>query len=351
MKKKYCLILLALSTLFACETDFLVNAPWKETAVVYGLLDQTVDTQRVVIYKAFLGQESAYTMAQQADSFYYDKDQLEVFLFGLNSDGDTMQTIEMEYQLTNSRFNSGFDTIFSTEYSVEYISLEPLDQAYTYHLYVHNLVSDYELRASTKLIQSLDINQGFTDELKFFKNNEYRTHKLRWTSSRNGKIYKPFMRFYYYEKNTLTGEVVRKYIDKSFPQMYSQSTSGNQDMEIGITGESFYYFVKNSIDSDLITLRINAKQLEDGFVGYDYWEGGIDFRFLVGGESIAQYIEINNLPSVIFQDPPTYTNIENGKGVFSSRLNAVSVGKYLDIASLTELANGDLTQELNFVEP
>ena len=78
---------------------------------------------------------------------------------------------------------------------------------------------------------------------------------------------------------------------------------------------------------------------------------GIDFYFLVGGEAIAQYIEINNLPSVIFQDPPTYTNIENGRGVFSSRLNAESIGKFLDIPTLNELANGDVTENLNFIEP
>ena len=351
MKKSYCLILFIFTILFACETDFDVNAPWKETAVVYGLLDQTVDTQRIVIYKAFLGQESAYTMAQEADSFHYSKDELEVFLYGISNEGDTMQTIEMEYRLANKRLNLGFDTIFSTEYSVEYITDEPLDQSYTYHLYVHNIVTDYELRSSTKLIEPLDINEGFTDEIKFFKNNEYRTHKLKWNSSRNGSIYKPFMRFYYYEKNTLTSDVVRKYIDKSFPQMYSQSASGNQDMEIGITGESFYYFVKNSIETEINTLRINAKQLEDGLIGYDYWQGGIDFLFIVGGESVAQYIQINNLPSVIFQDPPTYTNIENGRGIFSARLHAQSNGKYLDITTLTELANGELTADLNFLEP
>jgi hypothetical protein len=351
MKKSYYLCLLVFATLFACETDFEVNAPWKETAVIYGLLDQTVDTQRVIIYKAFLGQESAYTMAQEADSFYYAKDDLEVFLYGLDNDGDTLQEIELEYQITNNRFNTGFDTIFSTEYSVEYITSEPLNQSLTYHLHVHNVVSDYVARSSTKLIEPLDINEGFTDEIKFFKNNEYRTHRLRWTSSKYGKIYKPFMRFYYYEKNVLTNEVVRKFKDLSFPQMYSQSAGGNQSMELAITGDNFYYFVKNSVEENLNVLRVNAKDLEDGFVEYDYWQGGIDFRFLVGGEAISQYIEINNLPSVIFQDPPTYSNIENGRGVFSSRLQAESVGKYLDVPSLTELANGEVTDELNFIEP
>ena len=351
MYKTYFLFLLALFSLLACETDFDVNASWKETPVVYGLLDQTLDTQRIIIYKSFLGQESAYTMSQQADSFYYNENDLDVFLYGLDNNGDTLQQIELEYQITNSRFNSGFDTIFSTEYSVEYITTESLNQSLTYHLYVHNLTSNYVARSTTNLIQPLEINPGFTDEITFFKNGEYRTHKLRWTSSTFGKIYKPFMRFYYYEKNILTNEVVRKHNDLSFPQMFSQSISGNQNMELAITGENFYYFIKNSIDENLDVIRINAKGLEDGLVDYDYWVGGIDFYFLVGGEAISKYIEINNLPSVIFQDPPTYTNIENGIGIFSSRLNAQSIGKYLDIQTLTELSNGPITSELNFIEP
>jgi len=351
MKKSYLLFFLVVAFLTACETDFEVNAPWKETAVIYGLLDQTVDTQKVIIYKAFLGQESAYTMAQEADSFYYAEGQLDVFLYGLNSNEDTVQTITLDYNLSNNRFSTGFDTIFSSEYSVEYITTEPLDQSLVYHLYVHNIESGYEARSSTALIEPLDINRGFTDEIKFFKNNEYRNHRLQWESSKNGKIYRPFLRFYYYEKNVLTGEVVRKYIDKAYSQMYSSNASGGSDMELYITGESFYFFVKNSIATNENVLRINAKSLEDGFVEYDYWQGGIDFLFLVGGVDIAQYIEINNLPSLLFQDPPSFTNIENGRGVFSSRLHAQQTGKYLDIVSLTELSNGDLTNELNFLEP
>ena len=351
MKKSYFLSLLVGIILMSCETDFEVNAPWKETAIVYGLLDQTVDTQRIVVYKAFLGQESAFTMAQEPDSFFYADGQLDVFLFGINDLNDTVQSIELEYYLTNSRFNSGFDTIFSTEYSVEYITTQTLDPSLTYHLFIHNKESGYQARSSTKLIQPLEINSGFTDEIKFFKNNEYRRHKLQWKSSKYAKIYRPYLRFYYYEKNIITGQVNRKFIDKAFSQMYSTSTSGGSDMELYITGESFYFFILNTLKEDLNVLRINAKELEDGIEEYDYWVGGIDFLFLLGGEDIAQYIEINNLPGILFQDPPTFTNIENGRGVFSSRLHAEQLGKRLDIPSLEELANGDLTSSLNFIEP
>lgn len=351
MKTKYIFILLVAILFFSCETDFEVNAPWKETAIVYGLLDQTVDTQRVVIYKSFLGQQSAYDMAKEVDSFYYAENELDVFLYGVNGDGDTLQRIPLQYRITDSRMNMGFDTIFSTEYSVEYISTEPLNQSYTYHLLIHNIQSGYQARAQTNLIEPLEINPGFTDEIKFYKNDDYRNHKLSWSSSKHGKIYMPFIRFYYYEKDLTTGQVQRKHIDKQYSQMYAPNSSGGSDMELYISGESFYFFVNNSIEVNPSVQRINAKELEDGFPEYDYWIGGVDFLFLVGGNDIAQYIEINNLPSVVFQDPPTYTNIENGRGVFSSRLNAQQIGKSLDIASLIHLANSELTNELNFIEP
>ena len=351
MKSNYFFLLFVAFILISCETDFEVNAPWKETAVVYGLLDQSVDTQRVVIYKTFLGQQSAYDMAQEADSFYYAENELDVFLYALNQDGDTLQSIPMQYQLTDSRKTMGFDTIFSTEYSVEYITVETLDESLTYHLHIHNTESGYEARAKTNLIEPLDINPGFTDEIKFYKNNDYRRHKLSWSSSKHGKIYMPFMRFYYFEKDLSSGQVNRFHIDKQYPQMYSPNTSGGTDMELYISGESFYFFITNSISENSQVLRINAKELEDGFPEYDYWFGGIDFLFLVGGKDIAQYIEINNLPTVLFQDPPSFTNIENGRGVFSSRLHAQQTGKSLDVASLIFLANGELTDQLNFIEP
>ena len=348
MKSNYFFLLFVAFILISCETDFEVNAPWKETAVVYGLLDQSVDTQRVVIYKTFLGQQSAYDMAQEADSFYYAENELDVFLYALNQDGDTLQSIPMQYQLTDSRKTMGFDTIFSTDYSVEYITVETLDESLTYHLHIHNTESGYEARAKTNLIEPLDINPGFTDEIKFYKNNDYRRHKLSWSSSKHGKIYMPFMRFYYFEKDLSSGQVNRFHIDKQYPQMYSPNTSGGTDMELYISGESFYFFITNSI-SRTPSSKNKCKELE--MVFQNTIIGLVELTlFLVGGKDIAQYIEINNLPTVLFQDPPFYQHRERAR-CFSSRLHAQQTGKSLDVASLIFLANGELTDQLNFIEP
>lgn len=346
MKQIVMTFLLVGVLLSACETDFEVNAPWQETTIVYGLLDQSIDTQEVVIYKAFLGPENAYVMANNPDSIFYEESELQVYLFGL--DGvDTMQKIPLTYTLTDDRENG----IFSTDYSVVYATTEQLDVSLHYHLWVHNIKTGNIVTSNTKLIEPLDISFGFTNEVTFYKNGEYRDYYLRWESSKNGLVYQPGLRFYYYEKDLNTGVVERNYKDWVFSEISANSTNGGGDMEIKINGQSFYYFVKNSIETNNQVQRINAKELEDGFPESDYWNGGVDFTFVVGGEEVAQYIGINNLPNLVFQDAPTYTNIENGVGVFSSRLHAIQEGKELDFLSLKELSTGDITEELNFLHP
>ena len=65
----------------ACETDFEVNADWKEVMVVYGLLDQSQTQQYIKINKAYLGEGDAMQMATVADSVNYNPEDLEVKIY------------------------------------------------------------------------------------------------------------------------------------------------------------------------------------------------------------------------------------------------------------------------------
>ena len=239
---------------------------------------KSLDTQKVVIYKAFLGEESAFQMAQQIDSIYYQEDEIIVSLFGIDGE-DTLQFINLNYFVNDNRE----DGIFNNDYTIQYITTEQLNHNLDYHLEIRNVETGNIVKSQTKLISPLEINPGFTDEITFFRNNEYRNFKLKWESSSYARLYKPFLRFYYYEKNIDTGELEFKYIEKSFPQILTSNAQAGLDMEISITGESFYYFIKNTLEENTNLLRINAKELEDGLTDYEFWKGGIDFRFLVGG--------------------------------------------------------------------
>ena len=76
------IFLLVFSMVFmACETDFDVNANWKEVTVVYGLLDQSEQEQYIKINKAYLGEGDALQLATIADSVNYDPSDLEVKIY------------------------------------------------------------------------------------------------------------------------------------------------------------------------------------------------------------------------------------------------------------------------------
>ena len=55
MRFIYWISLTILIIFSSCETDFELNAPYKTIPVVYGLLDQSLDTQFIKINKSFLG--------------------------------------------------------------------------------------------------------------------------------------------------------------------------------------------------------------------------------------------------------------------------------------------------------
>ena len=69
----------------ACETDFEVNANWKEVTVVYGILDQSQQQQYIKINKAYLGEGDALQMASVADSINYNHEDLEVKIIKVNN--------------------------------------------------------------------------------------------------------------------------------------------------------------------------------------------------------------------------------------------------------------------------
>ena len=67
--------------------------------------------------------------------------------------------------------------------------------------------------------------------------------------------------------------------------------------------------------------------------------------------SKAEYDYGNEILDLKFNDGKTYSYIGVSTNTFLSMKYAESIGKFLDIQTLTELSNGELTSELNFIEP
>ena len=73
MKNLFWTITLIVGLFSSCETDFELNAPYKTIPVVYGLLDQSLDTQFVKINKSYLANENNanFTTINDCTQFEY----------------------------------------------------------------------------------------------------------------------------------------------------------------------------------------------------------------------------------------------------------------------------------------
>jgi len=87
---RYAIGLVALLTVFSsCKTDFSLTGDYEEKPLIYGLLDPNESVQLFRIQKAFLGEESAFIMAQSPDSSYFKYEDLFVELVEYNGANET----------------------------------------------------------------------------------------------------------------------------------------------------------------------------------------------------------------------------------------------------------------------
>ena len=106
----------------ACETDFEVNANWKEVTVVYGLLDQSQQQQYIKINKAYLGEGDALQMASVADSINYNPVDLVVKIYKVK-DGTFGSVDTIGFVTLYDTILEKEEGLFSTDENIIYTTL------------------------------------------------------------------------------------------------------------------------------------------------------------------------------------------------------------------------------------
>ena len=117
MKKITLIVSLLYLFLISCNSDIEVITDWKETNVIYGLLDASKDTQYVKINKVFLGEGDAYEMAQFPDSINLNPSEMLVYLHKINFQ-DTILSVILDTTLMtkDSLQSNGSDRGFFIDY-------------------------------------------------------------------------------------------------------------------------------------------------------------------------------------------------------------------------------------------
>lgn len=320
------LFLLGLS---GCSTDFELEAPWQDVPVIYGFLSLQDTAHYLRIEKAFLEPGgNAQQIAGIADSSYYGPE-AQVFLEKVN----TGQRYELQRVDAS---NEGYPRIAG-----------PFAQ--TPNILYKIAAEDIELRAGQPVRMLLERNTGLpvvSAETTILDNITIRTANpvspvnMDYDRTINfvfsvGEAAALFdIRLLIHLRETRSGvdrlTTLTWVLDD---QLQRSSTEGR--VSIGITGEAFYRYLGSALEAET--------GLQREFLGFDV-------SITAGGEAFVELLRLQtaNAGLTSAQQIPSYSNISEGIGIFSSRSSAIRAGLEITASSLDSLKDGRFTRDLGF---
>lgn len=343
MKTKFIYALLAFTLLLsACSTDLDVTGNWKETMVVYGLLDQSHDTQYVKINKAFLGEGNAYQYAQQKDSVQF-ANSLTVQLQRIKNGNPLGAPIQLQPNGTIPKDAGIFYSADQTYaiYSYPSIGANKLNADSQYELSILNNETGTQATATTSLVGDLSISKPLASTASFYFVSALSVNypfMVEWKSTANGRLYQLFIRFNYMEYIDNNGDLVvddsvTKKLDWYFTEQRTSSTAGGETMNVTFAGKNYLKYIGNTIQDSPNVIRRKALKTDLYVTG--------------GSDDLSTFIDVNKPSTGIIQEKPEFTNINNGLGIFTSRVTAI-MSRNLEATTLDTLACGQYTRNLRF---
>ena len=348
MLKKIAIPFLSISLIFSsCSTDFELNAPYETIPVVYGLLDQSKDTQFVKINRSFLGYGNNVDYAAINDCTHFENvvAVLEEYNeFGNLIDYDTLKEL-MVGNLQPGIFYEDSQKVYYLE-----TDNDSLKEENTYHLKVSVPDKGLNFDAETDLIKGSWLNFKFQTILYLagsgFKvadvdlattEDGYLEQTLRWTTAERGKRYELMLRLHYTEVyNDLSEQ--EKYLEWNLGRQISVSSSGGEEMFKDVSGGSFFNFVETQLQNYEYEDQVMKRVL-----GMD----AVEIILTAGNEDLNTYMQVNEPVTGIVTERPIFTNVNNGIGIFASKYST-KVSTFLSDGSMLEICAGQKTSGFKF---
>lgn len=373
MRNYFILLIIFLTTILSsCKNELDINADPKETAVVYGIIDPNADYQYIRINKTYLVESNAIEAAQNGSLMNFGSD-LKV----------TLKRIEVENNKETEKEAYAFvlDSSITKESGMFYKSPNVVFKALTtspkltitenslFYIEIENTKTGY--KATSKTVPVFKTNIGIPLSFYYFKtnpsaytlslfnqsSNTYSNVGLVFTIGKNAKIIFPFVRFFYHE-GTGNSKSAAKSIDFKMPIERADNSNGDVKFQLNINTEAFYQYLGEKIE-----VKENVKRFADS----------IQVIVETGNGDFDTFYTVSNTSSNTTLEKPTYTNINNGLGIFAAKYTTISTHKnyydfegkdyrefYIDnkttsisaagmtYYSLKELATGKYTKNLNF---
>lgn len=318
--------------LTSCRSDFRLTADFEEIPVIYGLLNVSDSVNYVRIQRAYLDQDgSAYYWSQVPDSIYY-ADVLDVTIEELGTgmiwtldrvDGDSLGL-------------SKDPGTFASTQNILYRLKAHLDPDETYLLTVRYKQKDLTATAETGLVTDFFSLLPSHSYVINWSGAEGEKVAFSWHNARNANIYEMIIRFNYKEIKPSAPDSL-KFVEWSvFGNFYTTAAEGT-GLEIIWPTSAFFK-----------RLGVHIPPSEDEIRQAQ----GVDFFLYAGGTELGNYVNNEIASSGITEAvvTPGYTNVSNGKGIFSSRFVKIFHDIPLGATALDSLMNGQYTNRLGFEE-
>jgi hypothetical protein len=329
--------LLALVSVFgtSCSNEIDINAPYKETMVVFGLLNKDETTHYVRINKAFLGEGDALQFAAIADSINYAQGVIDAKVDEVVN-GNVTRTFTLEPVTDIAKDNGIFSNPYQVIYKFETSSGQGLNLDADYKLRVKNNATSYEISSETNLVGQVILSSPGIN-LPAISLFPQAPTTVKFKSAKNGKLYEVFVYFKYREYNINTPQdITEKSVLINLGRTSIDNTNAGKEITSSVANSVIYQTIANNISESTSTNPM--VRLADS----------LRFEINAASEPLETYLNINQPSNSLAQERPVYGNIENGVGLFSSRAT-LKRSFYLNDASVDSLKNNFATNKLGFL--
>lgn len=296
----------------SCEVEFDPNDDWKETTIVYGILDQDADTIFIRVQKCFVGKGNYIQFAKQKDSIYYKSEDLDVRMYAYfpwDTNGWDTTRAQKRYSFIYTESYKKPEGGFYSEVAPVYycVTKNNMSADLVYRLEVRNLKTGNFVYSKTSLVADYKIIKPTGTAFGFPLVNGQNILIAGWYTRNNGvygdmaRLFQPSIRFNFMEN----GEPA--YVDLDF----KPKSNPYQINETEIT----YYIYSTDVLS-----QIKSKVSKRGAAVRSFFQDTPCFEIFIYGcnDALSNYIS-NNQTSESLVEKPLYTNINNGIGIFASR--------------------------------
>ncbi len=321
---KFTFLAVFVSFFYSCSEKVNLIGDFKETAVVYGLLDHSDSIHFIKITRAFIGPGNALEIAKIPDSNYFNQVEATVseFVNGTLTRTWVLEDTIVENKETNGAFygpeqkvyyfktlpttvsSSGLNGVIQTSPNPQLTSLNP-DATYKFKAIING--GEFEVTGETELVKGITTtasSQNFT--FKFANNpGEYVPTGVAVSNSGNSFVVNTQLDIAFNEHRG--SDITEKRFNW---QLGEVSTLPGTAKTFSAVGQTFYDLVKANVSNDPTITRRTFN--------------GVYVTVTGGAEELYNYMVVNQPSSTLAQSKPSYTNltVSNGKrvvGIFSSR--------------------------------